>query len=287
MEDALLRASRSGDAGKLERLIANGADVNLAREAATGRTALHLAVEPGGVLRPTRQHETVVMLLDAKADVAATDLVDGDTPLLLATQRGHEKLVELLIDAGANAAARDIHENTSLHHAALWGFQEIADLLLDAGAKPSARNNNESTPLHFACIRGSREAVDVLLGAGADAAASDHLADTPLHAAAKHGDDTMVRLLLDVGAIAAARNSAERTPRFFAEQGVRDLPARGQSEKQAELRKGFEQTAAVLLSSEKKQTSLAFAMGHQERLGAASLVRGLEPELVRMVLDLV
>ena len=33
--------------------------------------------------------------------------------------------------------------------------------------------------------------------------------------------------------------------------------------------------------------SIAFAMGLQERLGAASLLRALDPELVRMVLDLV
>mmetsp|Transcript_64560 Transcript_64560/g.154012 ORF Transcript_64560/g.154012 Transcript_64560/m.154012 type:complete len:113 (+) Transcript_64560:12-350(+) len=31
--------------------------------------------------------------------------------------------------------------------------------------------------------------------------------------------------------------------------------------------------------------NVAFAMGHHERLGAASLVRGLEPEVLRMVLD--
>ena len=33
--------------------------------------------------------------------------------------------------------------------------------------------------------------------------------------------------------------------------------------------------------------SLAFAMGLQERLGAASVVRGLDPELLRMLVELV
>ena len=45
-------------------------------------------------------------------------------------------------------------------------------------------------------------------------------------------------------------------------------------------------TRMLLLAAERER-SVAFAMGHQERLGAASLVRGLKPEVLRMVLELV
>ena len=37
----------------------------------------------------------------------------------------------------------------------------------------------------------------------------------------------------------------------------------------------------------KRAQCIAFAMGLRERLGAGSLVRALDPEVVRMVLDLV
>ena len=47
-----------------------------------------------------------------------------------------------------------------------------------------------------------------------------------------------------------------------------------------------EGVVAVLASAEQRR-SVAFAMGLQERLGAASLLRGLDPELVRMVVELV
>ena len=35
----------------------------------------------------------------------------------------------------------------------------------------------------------------------------------------------------------------------------------------------------------KRAQCIAFAMGQRERLGAGSLVRALDPEMVRMVLD--
>ena len=41
----------------------------------------------------------------------------------------------------------------------------------------------------------------------------------------------------------------------------------------------------AILTATKQACNLAFAMGHHERLGEESLVLGLEPELVRMVLE--
>ena len=43
---------------------------------------------------------------------------------------------------------------------------------------------------------------------------------------------------------------------------------------------------AMIVATERLR-SIAFAMGLQERLGAASVVLGLEPELLRMVVELV
>jgi hypothetical protein len=41
----------------------------------------------------------------------------------------------------------------------------------------------------------------------------------------------------------------------------------------------------AILTAAEQARHLAFAMGHHERLGAASVVRGLEPEVLRMVLE--
>ena len=75
-----------------------------------------------------------------------------------------------------------------------------------------------------------------------------------------------MRILLDAGADVTARDSDQRTPRDLAT---------------------LHPEVVAMLRAEELMRSVAFAMGHQERLGVASWVLRLDPELVRMVLDLV
>ena len=77
----------------------------------------------------------------------------------------------------------------------------------------------------------------------------------------------MVRILLDAGADVTARDSDQQTPRDLATL--------------------HPEVVAMLRAEELMRRSMAFAMGHQERLGVASWVLRLDPELLRMVLDLV
>ena len=94
---------------------------------------------------------------------------------------------------------------------------------------------------------------------------------TPLHIAVDLGRAAVVEQLLAAGADGAAAANNGATPRSVA-QGAGG---------------GF--LAMFLAAEEKAQRlcSIAFAMGLQERLGAASVVRGLDPELLRMVVELV
>jgi hypothetical protein len=93
---------------------------------------------------------------------------------------------------------------------------------------------------------------------------------SPLHFAAERGHEAEVKQLLAAGAdVFAAANDAS-TPRFIAQDA---------------------RVRAILAAAEEevpRLRSIAFAMGSQERLGAASVVRGLEdPELLRMVVEFV
>ena len=90
---------------------------------------------------------------------------------------------------------------------------------------------------------------------------------TPLHRAAQHGHAAVVEQLLAAGADTAAAANNGSTPRSIAQdRGV---------------------LATFVAAEEKAQRlrSIALAMGLQERLGAASVVRGLDPEVLRMVVE--
>ena len=89
----------------------------------------------------------------------------------------------------------------------------------------------------------------------------------PLHLAAHGGYAAVVEQLLAAGAAGAAAANHGTTPKDLAED------------------RGGE-CLAMFVAAEEKVHSIAFAMGLQERLGAVSVVRGLDPDLLRMVVEL-
>ena len=192
-----------------------------------------------------------------------------DTLLHGAADEGSEKMVRRLLAAGADVAARDFFDRTPLVivAAAEGGSVEVVRMLLGAGADPAAKDSRKMTALHWAALLDRDAVAQVLLNAGADASASDIGKDTPLHIACDRGFEKVVSLLLDANADMAAGNSDDDTPLQCAAAG------------------GHQNVVRMLLVAAEQARSVAFAMGNQERLGAASLVRGLEPGVLRMVLD--
>jgi len=91
-------------------------------------------------------------------------------------------------------------------------------------------------------------------------------ARTPLYEAADEDHAAVVELLLAAGADAAAAADSGSTPRSIAHGAAREIFV-ALEEKAHRLRK------------------IAFAMGLQERLGAASVVQGLDPKLLRMAVE--
>ncbi|KAJ1482635.1 ankyrin repeat-containing domain protein [Baffinella frigidus] len=130
------------------------------------------------------------------------------------------------------------------------------------------RDHREMTPLHFAAKAGFEGIAGDLLDAGADASARDLNSITPLHEAAYAGHGRVVRVLLGAGAHVTAMDAGGRTPLFMARLGS----------------EAHHVEAAEILTAAEQLRSVAFAMGHHERLGAGSLVLRLEPEVVRLIL---
>lgn len=152
LDDALRRAASNGDVASVQKLIANGADVNAQDN--HGYTALIDAASKGhlAILR---------LLLDANADPNLQTSY-GATALSLASAH-HPEVVRMLLDAGA-----DVNKSTALVAAAWYGQREIVHMLLKAGADVNVQTRYECTPLFAASLNDHREIVRTLIAAGAD-----------------------------------------------------------------------------------------------------------------------
>ncbi|CAH1256354.1 ANK3 [Branchiostoma lanceolatum] len=166
-KDQVLRtAAYNGDLESVQKVIAEGVDVNI-KGSQFKQTALQLATREG--------HEKIVAeLLKAKADVNLTT-TGGYTALHIAAQKGHEVMVPWLIDAGAKVNATTVFQEglTPLHMSARFGHRGTAEELIKADADVNARDNEGSTPLHLAARYGRPTCVPALLQAGADVRIKD------------------------------------------------------------------------------------------------------------------
>jgi ankyrin repeat protein len=98
----LHQASERNDLAEMERLIAEGADLNArSHENDGGRVPLEDAIEYGHL-------EAVKLLLDKGAEVNVRNRYGG-TPLKLAVVMGYQDIVQALLDHGADTNARDYY----------------------------------------------------------------------------------------------------------------------------------------------------------------------------------
>ena len=130
-------------------------------------------------------HTTVVeKLIAAGADVNLS-MVDGSTPLYIASQMGHYNIVEKLIDAGAdmNKAKTDIG-TTPIYVASKNGRINVVEKLIASGADINkARTDNGTTPIYIASQKGHTKIVEKLIAAGADVNKPRQNGETPLYVA--------------------------------------------------------------------------------------------------------
>jgi hypothetical protein len=133
---ALALAAESGDAARVESLLAAGVPVDSAR--ANGETALMRAAAHGF-------EDVARLLLKAGADASARR-EDGFTPLILASFFGHTGVARLLLEHGADTTARTCLGTTAADWAAARGFAEISSLIENAAAssKAEARRGDAS-----------------------------------------------------------------------------------------------------------------------------------------------
>ncbi|MEE8583319.1 MAG: ankyrin repeat domain-containing protein [Acidobacteriota bacterium] len=220
-DPALIQAVLSGDAAKVEELLADH-DPNLL--GVHGRTALMHAASLG-------RNDLAELLLAAGADLGQADH-SGNTALFFFPAQDDSGLVESLIRRGAQVNHRNRARWTPLVGAALVGHTGIVRLLIDSGAQVK----EVPAALIQAALKNRLEAAKALLAAGA--APNPTLRDgrSLLHHVAEKGLLPVLRLLLDHGVDGDSPAGAEtccpgQTPLIAA-------AAKGRSEVIEELLKG-------------------------------------------------
>jgi uncharacterized protein len=151
--EPLFDAVRAGDTANIERLLANGAEVDRrARDMATPLTAAALADQPA----------VAKLLLARGADVMARNS-GGFTPLHAAAYSGSVSVAELLLDKGAvlddaanKAGAAPLMLAVEENHVAML------ELLIARGADVSKPEIHKYTPLMRAVFKGHKDIVRVL-----------------------------------------------------------------------------------------------------------------------------
>jgi ankyrin repeat protein len=188
--DPIVGIVDKGDTQSVERLLAEGADVNARNRA--GDPLLAVAIRKGHL-------DIVRMLLDRGADVNVSgDL--GVTPLMFAASSGNLELTRELLRLGADATAIDSFGNTALIILPQEDRPDIVKLLLDEGVSPSQSNHNGQTPLMVSAWLGQVQTTRLLIEAGADVNATARNGQTAMMRAAMQGREEIVDLLLSHGA---------------------------------------------------------------------------------------
>jgi len=206
----LMKAVQDEDVAAVQRLLAEGADVNDGGESQGNWTPLQ-----GAVIRGNAQ--IVKILLDRGANLNVRDKY-GHTPLHDAAFGGHADVAGLLLEKGADVNAKNRMGCTPLHRAADRGELEVAQVLLAKGADPNCETGAGRTPLDEAVFGSHKEMAALLLEKGADVNGGRRGGDTPLHSAALYGDAGMVELLLSKNADVNSKDARGHTALNIAEE---------------------------------------------------------------------
>ena len=114
-----------------------------------GMSPLHIAVINGHL-------RIVYILINAGAEVNATDRLKRPTPLHYAAFHSYPKIMLFLLSRQADHSMADSEGNQALHFATANGCYSTVDILLQHLANPDCLNQNWQTPLHLAAYAGRR-----------------------------------------------------------------------------------------------------------------------------------
>ncbi|MEO3416484.1 ankyrin repeat domain-containing protein [Roseovarius sp. CAU 1744] len=189
--DGLFKAAQNGDTETIQRLVAEGADID-ARDP-RDRSPIHVAAFAS-------QDEALRALADAGADMNALEFQAYDVVTIAAVANDPE-LMSLAIELGNDPGlTTSPYDGTALIAAAHLGHVDVVRRLIAAGAPLDHVNNLHWTAVMEAVVLGDgrenhQAVLDALLTAGADRTIADRHGVTPLQHAENRGFTEMAARL--------------------------------------------------------------------------------------------
>jgi len=141
-------------------------------------------------VRSDKYIEMVEMLISHGANVNATNVETGSSPLHIAVSggKGSEQVLDLLLNSKANTDVVDNSKCSPLHDATMFGNDKIVKKLIDNGADVNAFisvGDNTLCSLHLSVIYKREAVLETLLKNGANINLADKNGMTALHMVAK------------------------------------------------------------------------------------------------------
>ncbi|XP_067662108.1 ankyrin repeat domain-containing protein 17-like [Haliotis asinina] len=160
--------------------------------------------------------------------------VTGDTPVIVAADKGQKDVVELLVREGADVSRVNDVGNNALHVACRGGHVDVAEFILSLNrVDVNSRGWRSRTPLMEAAANGRREVVELLMKEGADVSLRDDDGNNTFHLACVGEHLEVAEFLLSLNVVDVhARNNYRQTAyslaRFRGHQQVMEfLVSRG------------------------------------------------------------
>jgi ankyrin repeat protein len=201
--------------------------------------------------------------------------------------RGNLDLFNLLIEFGADVSEKRPGGLTILHSIESLEFERvIMEAIITAGADINARSDTNETPLHIAA-RGKSEPefADFFLqnNASIDAVNDDGLtaSEVAQEIISEHEENMDEDMdLYELGDSDMDEDELEEKYSILGPVlGARDIIESIEDERQ--------RREDLRLEEKRQQKCLAVMMGHHMRLGAGSVISGLDPDVTRLVLQYV
>lgn len=144
----------------------------------------------------------------ASGELAVTDDIQGQPPLLLAAMNGHLKAIKAMLDKGASVNIRGYQGLTALHLACRNDFVDVVQFLCTEGkADTEIADEAGNTPIFDACRNGNLMCVSALLDTHANSEHANTLGNTPLLSSCTFARPAIVDLLLRRKCNVAKQNS--------------------------------------------------------------------------------